>query len=194
MPVLSRRINRPVEHRWTVAEFERLADDGFFHDQQVELIDGKVIVMPPMKEPHATGVEKARRALDRVFGHNVWIRVQMPLHLGRRNAPYPDLAVVTGEPGSYATAPTTAQLVVEVADTSLAHDRRKSALYAGANIADYWILNLVDRQVEVFRNPVAIASGKRRAGYASASQFGPGDAVAPLAAPKSPVKVADLLP
>ena len=91
--------------------------------------------------------------------------------------------------------PTTALLIVEVSETTLAFDRRhKASLYAAAGIADYWIVNLVQRQLEVYRSPVSDAAQLFGFGYSSRTILDAGDAVAPLAAPKANVAVADLLP
>src|SRR5262245_54004413 len=130
----------PARRLWTRKEFYRMAALGLFRHQRVELIEGVIIQMPPMLEPHAAGIEKTRRALEAVFGPDHWARAQMPLHLRRRSAPYPDIAVVPGGPGDYQTAPTTALLVCEISDTTLTYDRgRKASLYASAGISDYWI-------------------------------------------------------
>jgi Uma2 family endonuclease len=83
-------------------------------------------------------------------------------------------------------------LVVEVADTSLLRDRRLSALYARNGVADYWIVNLVDGVLEVYREPVRSAGGRWK--YRSVRLLRPGARVSPLAAPRARIRVADLLP
>src|SRR5690349_838232 len=138
----------PRRKLWTLAEYDRMIRAGLFRDQRAELIEGEIIQMPPMEEPHAAGIEKTRRALEAVFGPNHWARAQMPLRFRPRSAPEPDVAVVPGGPDDYQTAPTAALLVVEVSDASLAYDRgRKASLYARAGIADYWIVSLRHRQL-----------------------------------------------
>src|SRR5262249_31704863 len=95
----------------------------------------------------------------------------------------------------YTDHPTTALLVVEVSDTTLAYDRhRKASLYACVGIADYWIVNLVHNQVELYRSPAADSAQPYGFRYADATIRRPGDTVSPLAKPKARVKVADLLP
>jgi len=103
--------------------------------------------------------------------------------------PAPDIAVVPGAIDDYRDHhPSTAVLVVEVADTSLEFDRtRKMAMYARAGMADYWILNLADRRLEVSRDP-------RDAGYAAHFVLGPDDVISPLAAPQTRVHVAAFFP
>src|SRR5262249_6939280 len=118
----------------------------------------------------------------------------LPLHLGRKSAPEPDLAVVPGTPRDYAEHPITALLLVEVSDTSLAFDRRrKGTLYAKAGILDYWIINLVDRRLEVYRSPAKRANGRGFA-YADKLFLSANESIAPLAAPHAPIAVAELLP
>jgi Uma2 family endonuclease len=102
------------------------------------------------------------------------------------------VAVVHGTPRD-AGHPRSAALVLEVADWSLRLDRQtKARVYARAGIADYWIVNLVDRVLAVYREPVA--EGRRGARYRDVRLAGPGERVAPLAAPNAASAVADLLP
>jgi len=172
-----------------------MADLGWFLDKKVELIDGEIIEMPIAKGPHVMSVHLTTKALEKVFGKGPFVRRQSGLNLGPETEAEPDLAVVVGDVRDYAEHPTTAFLVVEVSDTTLSYDRnRKASLYARSNLADYWIVNLVDRQLEVHRNPVADASQPHGFRYATVTVLGPSDAVAPLAAPAAQVAVADLLP
>jgi hypothetical protein len=84
-------------------------------------------------------------------------------------------------------------LVVEVADSRLERDRRaKAALYARNGVADCWIVNLVDRALEVCRAPMRVPGGRWK--YRSVRALGPRAAIAPLAAPRARLRVADLLP
>ncbi|HYU33505.1 MAG TPA: Uma2 family endonuclease [Thermoanaerobaculia bacterium] len=177
-------------HRWTRQEYERAAYAGAFGDRRVELIDGVVYDMPPQGSPHATGVQKARRALDTAFPASQYdIRTQMPLALSRFSMPEPDLAVVPGEPDDYLKAhPKTALLVLEVADSSQYHDRvRKAGIYARAGLQDYWILNLTQDVLEVYRKPA-------RGEYREKLTFHRGERIAPLACPEVTVAVNELLP
>jgi Uma2 family endonuclease len=83
------------------------------------------------------------------------LRIQLPLVLGEYDEPFPDIAVVSGSPRDYLSLhPTTALLVVEVSEASLKTDREvKGSLYAKAGIPEYWIVNLKERVVEVYREP-----------------------------------------
>jgi Uma2 family endonuclease len=105
----------------------------------------------------------------------------------------PDLAVVAGKPGFHGTHPTTAALVVEVADTTLQTDvTEKAERYATGGIADYWVLDLNGRRLLVFRSPQPIPDGG--AAYRDQRILGASDSITPLAAPNSSIRVADLLP
>lgn len=176
-------------HRWTRQEYERAASAGAFRDRRVELIDGVVYDMSPQDSPHATGVTKAHRALTAAFPSGFVVRSQMPLALGRHSMPEPDLAVVPGEPDDYGTShPTAAVLIVEVTDSSQHHDRsRKVQIYARAGVQDYWIANLVQDVLEVYREPV-------KGIYRQKLILHRGESISPLARPEVSVSVDDLLP
>jgi len=184
-------------HKWTRDEYYKLADLGFLApDERVELIEGEIIPMCPQKSFHAAGIQAAQEVLGQVFtaGHN--IRIQLPLDLGLISEPEPDVAVVVGSWRDYvAHHPRTAQLVVEVADTTLSYDRGwKACLYAKAGIPELWIVNLPERLLEVYREPVAMAGQPFEHGYQTVLRLDTSAHVAPLAAPESSIAVADLLP
>ena len=190
-PFLPRR--RPI----TRAEFEHLARIGFFGpDEHVELIEGEIVEKMTQNSPHATALRLTEKALNRAFGEGFDVRPQMPLALDSKSQPEPDVAVVTGSPYDYQDAhPSRAVLVVEVSDTTLAGDRGvKTGLYARAGIGDYWIVNLPDRVLEVYREPTAMPGQPLDHGYRTLTRLLPGDTVAPLAAPDAPTPVSDLLP
>jgi Uma2 family endonuclease len=181
---------------WTADEFYRLLDLGFFQGQRVELIEGIILQMAAQKNFHLAAITKTEYALAPVFGSGYWIRAQGSLDLSPLSVPDPDIAVIKGSPFTPTLQnPKSALLVVEVSDTTLASDQgNKGSLYSASGIADYWIINLVDRQVEVYRNPVPDASEVFGWRYDHVQFFGPGEFVVPLAAPQSKVAVDDLLP
>jgi Uma2 family endonuclease len=191
---MSRSEPRPL--RWTRDEYIRLSEEGWFNGRRVELIGGEILEMGAPLDLHAASVDLSRDALRVAFGAGFWVRSQTTLDLSPHGMPDPDLFVARGSPrGAGRTFPTSALLVVEVSDTSLAYDRNaKASLYAAAGITDYWIVNLVQRQLEVRRSPVTDAAALFGAPYSATTIHDPGDAVAPLAAPQAPVAVADLLP
>jgi Uma2 family endonuclease len=182
--------------RWTRDEYERLVDFGVFQRDPVELIGGQLIVAEPQGSYHATAVGAADDALRAILPHGWIVRAQMPIALDEESAPEPDLVVVRGTRGDYrASHPARPALVVEVADSSLDFDRQhKGSLYARAGVADYWIVNLIDRVVEVFREPTADASALYGWRYRSIEVVSPPSMIAPLAIPSSPIAVAALLP
>lgn len=184
-------------HRWTRVEYERLVDRGVFGEgDRLELLDGLLVVREPQGSRHAVAVTLVRAALERAFGQGYSTREEKPLALDDASEPEPDVAVVRGAPRKYRnTHPSTPVLVVEVADESLLTDRlRKSGLYARAGITDYWIVNLVHRVVEVYREPVRAPSRRYGWKYASLRLLRKKAFASPLAAPNTRIRVADLLP
>jgi Uma2 family endonuclease len=187
----------PSPRRWNAEELYRMLDLGWFQDRRVELLGGEIIEMPAQQALHPIALKLADVALCAAFGAGFWVRTQTSLNLSPHSVPDPDLAVVPGEPRDYVLigVPTTALLVVEVSDTTLSTDRHhKGSLYAASRIADYWIVNLVARQLEVHRNPVANSTAPFGYRYADRFILDPNDTVTPLAAPQAGILVADLLP
>ena len=179
----------PRAIRCTREDYYRMAEAGLFEGRRVELIRGEVIEKTPQKSRHPTGVTLAYTSRTKAFGDGYVVRIQMPLVLGRDSDPEPDVAVVAGTTRDYADAhPQTAALVVEVAESSLEYDRTtKGPLYAESRIPEYWIVNLVDGQLEVYRKPEGSAYRERRV-------LGVSESVEPLAAVGVELRVADLLP
>ncbi|HKQ76319.1 MAG TPA: Uma2 family endonuclease [Blastocatellia bacterium] len=189
-------ISESRPYQWTREEYYKMDEFGFFDDKRVELIEGEVIEMSPINSPHATSVTLSGEVLREIFGKGWVVREEKPLSFGINSDPEPDIAVVAGKIRDFEEAhPSTAALVIEVADSSLIYDRtRKATLYAKAGIADYWILNLQDRQIEVHRRPIADANAEFGFSYGDKMIFKEGDSVKPLAKPKASIEVADLLP
>lgn len=192
------RSSEPRPHRWSREQFYQMLDLGWFQDRRVELIDGEVLDMPAQKNYHGAAITLTMDALRLVFGAGFWVRNQLSLDLSPRSVPDPDLAVVSGSPQRVTAStpnPTTALLLVEVSDSTLAYDRNhKGSLYAAGGIADYWIVNLVQRQLEIYRDPVADGTQLFGSRYNSRTILDPPDKVSPLAAPQASITVADLLP
>ncbi|MBY0527158.1 MAG: Uma2 family endonuclease [Gemmataceae bacterium] len=176
---------RPV--RWTCAEFHRVGDMGLFEGRGAMLIDGVILEQGPMNPPHAITLGLVEEAIRAAFGAGWWLRHQSPLVLGQDIDPEPDLAVVPGRPRDYTGHPTMADLLVEVADTSLEFDtNEKRVVYARAGIREYWVVDVNGRQLIVYRDP-------QTGDYANHQTLGVSDTVAPLASPTAVVRVADLL-
>jgi Uma2 family endonuclease len=164
--------------RWTRAEYEQLGELGVLGpDERVELIDGEIVNMPPQHSRHATGVRLAEDALRAAYGAGFDVRAQLPLALGPYSEPEPDVAVVRGSILDFATGhPTSAVLVVEVSEATLAFDRDvKASLYAAAGIPEYWIANLVHRQLEIYRDPAPMPETRLGFGYRTRTIASPGD-------------------
>jgi Uma2 family endonuclease len=182
--------------RWRRVEYQRLADLGTFEHDSIELINGQLIVAEPKGSEHAAAVDMAYVALLSAIPAGWTVRGQNPLALDDESAPEPDLAVVHGTSADFRHAhPTRPALVVEVAESSLHYDRvTKGSLYARAGIVDYWIVNLIDRMVEVYRTPGPDLSAPFGWRYTSVDRFRGGDSVTPLDVPAAPLAVAALLP
>ena len=176
---------RPL--RWTCGEFHRFGDMGVFEGRRAMLIDGVILEEGPMNPPHAITLELVEETLRTTFGTGWRIRSQSPLVLGQDLDPEPDLAVIAGTPRGSGGHPTMADLVIEVADSSLNFDtNEKRLLYAKAGIREYWVVDVNGRRLLVYRDPQA-------SDYATQQALGPADAVSPLAAPAAVLRVADLL-
>lgn len=176
---------RPL--RWTCAEFHRFGDLGLFEGRRAMLIDGVILEEGPMNPPHAITLELVEGTLRIAFGAGWRFRSQSPLVLGQDTDPEPDFAVIAGSPRGSSGHPTTANLVVEVADSSLDFDtNEKRLLYARAGIPEHWVVDVNGRRLLVYRDP-------RSGDYANQQALGPADTISPLAAPAVAVRVADIL-
>jgi Uma2 family endonuclease len=184
--------------RWSRIEYERLIELGIFHeDERLELLGGHLLVREPLGDPHALAIELCHDALRAALGPGWRVRVQLPVALDDESEPEPDLSVVQGRPREIKgrSIPSHPVLIVEVAESSLAFDRgEKASLYARAGIPDYWIVNLVDRLLEVYRDPTPDSEAPVGWRYGVTNSLGPEAFLSPLAAPHARVSVADLLP
>ncbi len=141
----------------TVDEFEQLEQS--LGDARIELIDGRIFTRDDMNPPHVVATGRAKRAIEAVLPGGRFIREKQPVWILDFNEPFPDLALVRGDLETYADhhpGPEDVALVIEVSDTTLTKDRGiKKENYARAGILLYWIVNLGDRQVEVYSDPQA---------------------------------------
>ena len=155
-----------------------------------------LVVGEPQGSSHAAVVMHIGQVLTSAFGAGWHARLQAPLALDDDSEPEPDMAIVAGVPLDYFAAhPSTAALIVEVADSSLRLDRRfKAELYARARLPEYWIVNLVDGALEVHREPQPVTGDVVSAAYRVVEILRPPATVTPLAAPAVTIPVADLLP
>jgi Uma2 family endonuclease len=180
-------------YRMTVEEYEQLAESGVLKDRRVELINGLLVKKMTIKPPHVIAVDAAREAIGRLLPAGWWIRDEKPVRIPDFDEPEPDVSVVRGSRRDYATrhpGPGDITFLAEVADSSLSWNRsEKQTAYASAGVPLYWIVNLVDRQLEVYTDP-------HPDGYHDRRILGPADqAVIVIGGVEvGLVAVADLLP
>ncbi len=187
----------PRTRRWTRAEYDHLIDSGVFQPgERLELLAGQLVVREPQGDPHSLAVELVNEALRAAFGPEWRVRVQLPVALDPESEPEPDVSVAAGRVhGSAEAKPSRLALVVEISVSSLALDREhKGSLYARARVPEYWIVNLVESVLEVYREPAPDVAAEFGWVYRVSQRLGPENSVSLLAAPTARIAVADLLP
>lgn len=190
------QLAEPHTMQWTKDLYYAAAHGGAFEQKRVELIEGEIIEMSPMSSKHGMVIHLVQKVLERVFTHGYLVVTQTPLDLGALSEPQPDVMICTGTEDDYMDSPPThALLVVEVADSSLRYDRgQKASLYAKAGVEDYWIINLKDGTLEIYRTPMATSTQPYSHGYKVVASLNAQDTISPLAAPEARISVADLIP
>jgi Uma2 family endonuclease len=187
------RLAAPEVYRMTVDEYERLANAAVLDDERVELIDGYLVRKRTVNPPHAWTVAVGHAQLGRLLPPGWFIREEKPVRIPQFDEPEPDLSLIRGQLDDYRDRhpePEDIALLVEVSDSTLPRDRgEKRAAYARGRIPVYWIINLVDRQVEVYSRP-----GAR--GYRSSRVYKPGQTIPVVIAGRrvGRIAVADILP
>ena len=182
--------------QWTQEKYYQMADLGFFQGKRVELIEGEIIEISPMNKPHATAIRILLSIFNKLFPNGYLVDSQLPMSFSKISEPEPDIAVIKGQIKDFAEShPKTAELIIEVSDATLYYDRnRKASLYAKNKIQDYWILNLKNKRLEVYRCPIKDKTMFYGFGYAESFIFTENDEASPLAKPDAKIKIADLLP
>ena len=179
----------PTRARLTVAQFQKMGDAGIMPPEtRVELVDGELIEMAPIGPRHMQAVNRLTRALVAAVGEAAIVSVQNPVALGEHSETQPDLALLGPQSDSETRLPTPYDvlLLIEVADATLQYDRTtKLALYARFGVREVWIVNLIDRILEIHREPY---NGAYRVKLERAGN----DAVAPLALPNAEVRLAEI--
>ena len=180
----------PKRRRFTVDEYCAMANAGILcEDERVELLDGEIIIMPPIGKPHEDGTTRLGSDLTYSLYERAWVRVQNSVRLDDYGLPEPDIAVVRLRDDYHRRRPTPEDvlLLIEVADSSLELDREvKLGRYAAAGIPEVWIANLRARQVEAYSDPVDGSYRSRRVVTAEGS-------ISPLAFPDVSLAVGDFL-
>ncbi|MEH2023198.1 Uma2 family endonuclease [Nostoc sp.] len=151
--------------RFTLDEYHRLTELGFFHeDDHIELINGEIIEMASKSTAHETCLRKLWKELPKILGDRATLQSQAPIALPPNSEPKPDFAIVQNRADDYLSAhpkPADVLLVIEVSDSSLGYDQDvKIPLYAKSGITDYWIFNLFDNYLEFYSEPYQDNQGK----------------------------------
>ncbi|MEH1902412.1 MAG: Uma2 family endonuclease [Nostoc sp.] len=151
--------------RFTIAEYHRLAELGFFEEyERVELIKGEIIQMAAKGTPHSVCETRLERELYKLVGDRATLRGQQPITLFNNSEPEPDRVISKNRDDDYLAnhpSPSDILLLIEIADSSLKYDQdEKLPIYAEAGISDYWIFNLVDYYLECYNEPYQALQGK----------------------------------
>ncbi len=185
----------PKAYRWTVNDYYEMYEAGMFEGKRMELIDGQIIEIPTPSRLGATAITLTTDTLREVFKEGFFIMSRCPLRLSEHSELEPHIAVIAGNPRDYKDAhPHMAALVVEVAqdDSTYCH-QEKMSVYAKAGIADYWIINLFERQLEVYRQPKRVFPTPFDYEFPEVITLTELESIKPLAANLA-VAVANLLP
>jgi len=192
-PAVSEWVPSPL-YRLTLEQYEAMVASGVFTARdRFHLINGFLVSKMTQNDPDCTADELCGKALDRAIPAGWHVRSAKPIRLpGQLSKPEPDRTVARGDVRDYSQrAPGSADvaLVVEISDTSLSEDRKLAQVYAASGIPVYWIVNLVDRQVEVYTVPSST-------GYRSRVDFTAGQEVAVVidGVETGQIAVTDLLP
>lgn len=180
-----------VRRRFTVHEYHQMGQVGILtEDDRVELIDGEIVAMTPIGRRHAACVNRLNRLFGQRFADVALVSVQNPVHLGEHSEPQPDVALLRPRADFYAArhpGPADILLLVEVAETSAALDRRvKLPLYARSGIPEVWLVDLDRSTIRAYRDPTP-------SGYRTARTLSRDARLAPQAFPDRELTVAEIL-
>ncbi len=150
--------------RFTIDEYNRLAELGFFHEDDLELIKGEIIPIAAKGTLHSTFCRRLIRELSKLIANLATLQSQDPIIIPPDSEPEPDIAILKNEDDDYLNshpAPQDVLLLIEIADSSLKYDREvKLPLYAQAGISDYWIFNSIENCLETYNEPYQDNIGK----------------------------------
>jgi Uma2 family endonuclease len=186
--------HQPTLDRWTFEQYMRLGEAGLFPDSRTELIDGEIYDVPAQNNSHVAAISNISRLLMAAFDENYWISIQSTVRLRRGDAPDPDFAVRPGKPSPEPNVYPQPLLIIEVSDRTLLFDQVvKSSLYAANGIEDYWVVNVNDRQVEAYRQPVEDAARRFGWRYGLLSVYRAPQSISPLVKADAAFEVARML-
>ncbi len=176
---------------FTVKEYHQMAESGILNpEERVELLAGQILKMAAKGTAHESSITRTELLLRVLLGREVLLRLQSPVQLDDFSEPEPDIAVVRFDPLYYEDHhpnPSEIYLIIEVADTTLSKDCGiKARIYAQSGIADYWVLDVNNRQLHVFREP-------SENGYQSELILSDSRRVSPLAFPEVTIAVGEML-
>jgi Uma2 family endonuclease len=178
---------------WTVEEYHRMAEVGILQaDEPIELVAGQIIYkMSPQGITHATTIRIVRRLLENNLGEKVLVQTQLPIQLNDFSEPEPDVSLVMADELRYVDhhpTPSEVYLIIEVADSILKKDCELKAIdYGSSGIKDYWVLDVNQRQLYVFREATP-------EGYNRKIIVGEHEQICPLEFPNLSIRVDQMLP
>jgi Uma2 family endonuclease len=182
--MLAKDAIRPLKR----VEYDRLTAEGFFDNERVELLFGNIVMMSPADPAHNMVLYQVRRILEARLGDRATVLSQSSFAASEDSEPEPDLFVIPNEDRSWTEHPSRSHLVVEIARTSLDRDQGpKSVLYGSSRVEEYWIVNLPEQCVEVYRDPY-------RGRWRSKSIHRRGERIHMLAFPDVSIAVDEALP
>jgi Uma2 family endonuclease len=189
-----RRVPEFAGERWTVDEVNAMPHPERFEGRRLFLLHGEIWEQGRMNPPHAIALDLTNEALRNLFPSGYRVRPQLGFSVDEETIVLPDLLVVKGAARDFMDRhPTTADLIVEVSDTTLFFDTTtKAELYATAGVPEYWVLDVNARTLLVLRDPAPV-NGNGHA-YRSSRTLTEADSVTPLAAPTATLRITDLLP
>jgi Uma2 family endonuclease len=178
--------------RFTVQEYYRMTEQGILSPtERTELVNGEIIKMVAKETAHTSAVLIVQDVFKERLGRQVFVKSQDPIRLFDDSEPEPDVAVVKRDPLAYSThhpLPAEVLLLIEAADSSLKYDlETKAILYARAEISEYWVLDVLERQLHVFRQP-------HQGRYQSQTILAETLEVTPIAFADCAIAIQDLLP
>ncbi|KAM3114805.1 Uma2 family endonuclease [Phormidesmis sp. 146-33] len=189
-------LKRPMDsaialRRISVQDYHRIAEAGIFRpEERVELLEGQLIKMAAKGTAHSAAVSRVEGLLRTQLGSQALLRLQDPIRLNDYSEPEPDIAIVAPDPGYYENhhpIPSEVFWLIEVSDTTLKYDREvKAPSYARSGIVEYWILDVNQRVLHVYRSP-------SQNGYQSEIALAEESQIAPLAFPDCVISVGQML-